>query len=210
MLMFSAKFTVVVAFLAATSFAAPALQGRHSMDPCAGLGNYTYSTASGFSLAALYTDATNANRTGVPLVLGDTADSSTSNAILATLASAPAYTWPGPEMSLVDGALYPVSSDPDVSASGSAVTAGGELRFTITQPLSDPIDGAEIYCVQSFGSPAGFQLPVLAVNGDTGSFSLCATNEDDTSQVNVVYQAAPRDSNYKYDTCLPVRLQVVY
>ena len=47
--------------------------------------------------------------------------------------------------------------------------------------------------------------PFLAVNSDTDSFSLCMLN----SQNNVVYKAAAGNA-YDFDSCYPVKLQLIY
>ena len=48
-------------------------------------------------------------------------------------------------------------------------------------------------------------LPLLAVNNDADSFSLCQTSFE-----NVVYYKAAPDRGYNFDSCYPVQLQIVY
>ena len=52
--------------------------------------------------------------------------------------------------------------------------------------------------------------PVLAVNNDADSFSLCRVTNDPNSQVNVVYNASTNNlGEYVFDTCYPVWLEMV-
>ena len=48
-------------------------------------------------------------------------------------------------------------------------------------------------------------LPLLAVNNDADSFSLCQTTFE-----NVVYYKAAPDRGYDFDSCYPVKLQILF
>ncbi len=126
-------------------------------------------------------------------------------------------------MELVNGTLLPTTT-PDGAGfhvSGYNVSAGGNPEWIITRDDVPP--SAQVWCaVVSRLSPTGVNraarlrypsyqpngagngFPVLAVNGDAQSWSLCAFPGALTS---VVYKPSKDASNF--DTCYPVQLQLI-
>ncbi|CCM00197.1 uncharacterized protein FIBRA_02225 [Fibroporia radiculosa] len=206
------------------------LHNRQYTDPCAGLGNYTYpSSLLNFTLSALNRTLPNANATGAPLYVGTSYfDNGTisiyNQGVLTTFFnfSLPPYLWPGPSMSLKSGGLYPLSYGSILSAVDNSVAEGGEIGF-LGDIKGNPLPpAAEIYCIQQTYNltanaadkdVAPSPLPLLAVYGDTGNFSICTSRPSEPGGVitqNVVYKPISNSSTYYYDTCYSVNLQVLY
>lgn len=146
-----------------------------------------------------------------------------------TYASYPYNDWPN--FSLVNGALIPNSgSSSSAAAADSNVTAGNEPGFIVADPENLP-QAAEIYCGvvrclfvsaslrtwsnisvhQADTDPnQGSRYPLLAVNDNTDSFSLCMSGSGARAQNNVVYLPSSDNSGvYDYSSCYPVHLHMV-
>ncbi|OSD00300.1 hypothetical protein PYCCODRAFT_1371414 [Trametes coccinea BRFM310] len=175
---------------------------RASSNPaCDGLGTGAFDTASSFTIGAINTTLPNANITGAPIVVNSAgAFSDLSVWHLGTWAQ---YSYPleYTSIALVNGTLV-ITGDGAKPARADTVDAGNSLEWaSLNDGSSVPTDGAQIYCAVS---PPGNQgSPILAVNGDTDSFSLCQTSFE-----NVVYYKAAPDRGYDFDSCYPVKLQL--
>ncbi|KAF9810265.1 hypothetical protein IEO21_07033 [Rhodonia placenta] len=202
----------LVSALVSAAAAAPNLAVRQSgSPPCYGLGGlHVYENLSNFTLSALNTTLPNANSTGAPLVLASNNVNwiPAASTVLATYASFPPDIWPGPEFSLVNGALIPAPNGNLVGYDAN-VTSGYGLGFAVTDPENEQ-SGAEIYCVQDNGAPSGFQHAYLAVFGDTANFSLCTSLSVDAEQPpqnQVIYKATSENNDqYDYNSCYAVQL----
>jgi len=197
--------------LAAGALSMPTLSGRQTGASCAGLGSGATDTISyNFTFAAYNLDTPNANSTGAPLVLGwgpGGDDPAASAWALSTYASWGSNEWP--YISLEGGSLFP-EPGPDEDGLGAynfATTAGDEVIFYVTEHESAP-ETADIWCAVPDSET---DYSILAVNGDTSNFSLCdaTTTWISGTQVNLVYSPAENNTDYVYDTCTPVRVQLV-
>ncbi|KAI0654331.1 hypothetical protein C8Q70DRAFT_926020 [Cubamyces menziesii] len=174
---------------------------------CDGLGSGVFDTSSSFTLAAYNTTGPNTDSTGAPLVLG------TAGAFQQTqiwhFISWGSYPITYPTVSLENGTLI-LQSDGATPAQATTVDAGNSLEFA-ARASANPLAGAQIYCAvvslitlpPSALGDAG--LPLLAVNNDADSFSLCQTTFENA----VYYKAAP-DRGYDFDSCYPVKLQILF
>ncbi|KAI9058911.1 hypothetical protein FKP32DRAFT_1596783 [Trametes sanguinea] len=192
---------LAVAITAAASTMAHPMARASSNPACDGLGAGAFDTASSFTIGAINTTLPNANITGAPIVVnsaGATKDASFWH--LGTWAQYPSplqYT----SISLVNGTLI-IDGDGATPAQATTVDAGNSLEW-FSRSTAVPSEGAQIYCAVS---PPGNQgSPILAVNGDTDSFSLCQTSFE-----NVVYYKAAPDRGYDFDSCYPVKLQLIF
>ncbi|GJE94057.1 hypothetical protein PsYK624_102250 [Phanerochaete sordida] len=202
-------FAAILALASASAAAAaPALSARQTpVGPqCAGLGPGAFDIASNFTLAAWNATGSNANDTGVPLVLGQAgAVDGAEFKILSTWASFPYDDFP--ELSLEHGALSGTGPMGNVAAAGN-VTAGIPPGFIV--PGSSIETPFQIYCGVADTDPAHGGLPQLAVFGDTDSFSLCPASHAPLAQTNVVYKpSADNYGEYLFDECYPVKLHIV-
>lgn len=200
--------------LAASALAMPnpRLPPRQDGSPCAGFGeNSTDSPSYNFTLAAYNSTGSNANSTGAPLVLawGPPGDSAAASAwVFSTYASWGSDEWP--YNVLEQGALLP-QPGPSEDGLGAynlfAPTAGEEVIWFVTTEEEDP-STQQIFCAVNETSS---EYDVLAVNGSAGNFSLCAATTDwvTGSQFNLVYAPASNGSSYVYETCYPVRVQLI-
>ncbi|CAL1702399.1 unnamed protein product [Somion occarium] len=170
---------------------------------CDGLGGGAFDEQPNLSLAAYNTSLPNANSTGAPIVLGQAG--AIAGAEFKTYASYPYNDFP--TFSLDEGALVPKGAG--ITVADTDVLVGGQLGFVVTN--LNPPTPAQIYCALASTDPmgGGTGLPVLAVHGDPDSFSLCRAGDDPLAQTNVVYQAQPNNTGYIYDSCYPVRLQII-
>ncbi|KAI0329496.1 hypothetical protein GY45DRAFT_1324939 [Cubamyces sp. BRFM 1775] len=167
---------------------------------CDGLGSGAFDTAPSFTLTAVNTTGSTAGSTGAPLVIGSAgAMKSAQFWHVITAAS-----WPDPlvypTLSLSSGTLILSPAEDSSPAQATTVDAGNSLWF-FTSATSDPSAGAQVYCAVQGDSG----LPLLAVNNDADSFSLCQTSFE-----NVVYYKAAPDRGYDFDSCYPVQLQIIY
>ncbi|CCM00190.1 uncharacterized protein FIBRA_02218 [Fibroporia radiculosa] len=210
--------SLIPIFMAVVGFT-KTLRGRQSINPCAGLGSYTYSTYPyNFTLAALNRTLPNTEATGEPLFIGRSyyaANSSTlyTPAVLTTLfnSSNPVF-WPGPLISLRDGGLYPISPNSTMGAVSGNVSDGGEVGFVAyPDPYILP-NPPPIYCIQQTSNStanASESYPLLAVHGETSNFSMCIGTNPllcAPKQNNVIYKPVENSTDYYYDTCYPVDL----
>ncbi|KAH9895738.1 hypothetical protein C8Q73DRAFT_644250 [Cubamyces lactineus] len=163
---------------------------------CDGLGGGAFDTSSSFTLAAYNTAGANANSTGAPLVLG-TAGSFQQTQIWHFI-SWGSYPITYPTVSLENGTLI-LHSDGATPTQATTVDAGNSLEF-VARTTANPLAGAQIYCAVGDSG-----LPLLAVNNDADSFSLCQTTFE-----NVVYYKAAPDRGYDFDSCYPVKLQILF
>ncbi|KAI0919757.1 hypothetical protein AcW1_003076 [Taiwanofungus camphoratus] len=195
--------------LASCSFALPTLKARAGPS-CAGIGGGAFDVAHNFTLYAYNSTTSNTNSTGVPLVVGQAGSTENEESkVLSTYASYPYNDWPN--FSLVNGALIPNSgSSSSAAAADSNVTAGNEPGFIVADPENLP-QAAEIYCGVADTDPnQGSRYPLLAVNGNTDSFSLCMSGSGARAQNNVVYLPSSDNSGvYDYSSCYPVHLHMV-
>ncbi|KAI0937444.1 hypothetical protein AcV5_005351 [Taiwanofungus camphoratus] len=123
---------------------------------------------------------------------------------LATYASAGYNDFP--TFSLNNGALIPNADNPKVQAVDDAPIDGAMIRFTGSNDGSPLKAGAQVYCVSLLSN---YDYPVLAVNGDLSSFSICYEPEGPLLQYNVIYKATSGSSSYDYSTCYPVQLLAI-
>ncbi|KAH9895929.1 hypothetical protein C8Q73DRAFT_643841 [Cubamyces lactineus] len=170
---------------------------------CDGLGSGAFDTSSSFTLAAYNTTGPNANSTGAPIVMGsDGAYVKAQFWHFITAAS-----WPEalvyPTVSLANGTLILSGTGDALPAQAVAVQEGDSLVFSASDS-ANPLAGAQDYCAVSSQQPDS-GLPLLAVYGDTNSFSLCQMAWENV----VIYKAAP-DQGYDFDSCYPVKLQIVF
>ncbi|PIL34285.1 hypothetical protein GSI_03060 [Ganoderma sinense ZZ0214-1] len=196
-------FSLLAVTFAAVASALPA--AKRALGPwCDNLGGGAFDNVANFTVAAYNTTGTNTNTTGAPLVLGQAgAIDGASFKVFSTFATFPYNQYPFIE--LVDGRLIP--SGPGTSPTAiNGVTAGSEVTFVASNSV-DPTKSAQIWCAVADTDPAGHGTghPYLALHGDTDSFSLCQY----LSQNNVVYKAAA-GNGYDFDTCYPVKLQLIY
>ncbi|CDO75928.1 hypothetical protein BN946_scf184873.g17 [Trametes cinnabarina] len=192
--------SLTIAIALATSIMAhpPTIVSRASPVPgCDGLGVGVFNSASRFKLGAVNTTLANANITGAPLVVNSAgATNSATFWHLGTWAQYPdplEYT----SISLANGTLV-IEGDGAPPAQAAPVDAGNSLEW-FSSSTADPAEGAQIYC--GVPPPGNAGSPVLAVNGDTDSFSLCQSSFE-----NVVYYKAQPDHGYDFDSCYPVKL----
>ncbi|KAI0329508.1 hypothetical protein GY45DRAFT_1324954 [Cubamyces sp. BRFM 1775] len=193
-------FAALAAALSASSAMATPLKRATPGPSCDGLGSGAFDTSSSFTLAAYNTTGPNANSTGAPLVLG-TAGVVQQTQIwhFITEESWGSYPITYPTVSLQNGTLI-LHSDGATPTQATTVDAGNSLEF-VARTSADPSAGAQIYCAVQ--GDAG--LPLLAVNNDADSFSLCQTTFE-----NVVYYKAAPDRGYDFDSCYPVKLQILF
>jgi len=187
--------------LASSAWTAPTIPGPS----CNGLGVGAFDVAANFSLAALNVTLPNVNTTGAPLVLGQAgAIDGATFSVLSTLASFP-YNQ-GVTFSLNEGALAPNLQG--ITPVDGTVNPGDAPGFVMTS-LNAP-SPAHIYCAVANTDPngGGTGHPILAVNGDTGSFSLCRTGNWTAAQTNLVWKAK-QGGAYEFDTCYAVKIQLV-
>lgn len=194
---------LTVAFAAVAS-AFPAAKRSAPGSWCNNLGGGAFDNVANFTVAAYNTTGTNTNTTGAPLVLGQAgAIDGASFKVFSTYATYPYNQYPS--IALVDGRLLPTGPHTSPTAI-NGVTAGYEILFVASNEVN-PSTSAQIWCAVADTDPAGHGTghPFLAVNGDTDSFSLCMHG----TQNNVVYKAATGNS-YDFNTCYPVKLQLIY
>ncbi|KAH9895827.1 hypothetical protein C8Q73DRAFT_453470 [Cubamyces lactineus] len=198
-------FTALAVALTATSTMAMPAKRAEPGPWCNGLGAGAFDEVPSFTLAAYNATGPNANSTGAPLVLG------TAGAIdgaefwhFITEASWP-YANTYTSISLVNGTLIP-NGEGTTPAQATTVDAGNSLEF-VARNSAEPSKGAQIYCAVADTDPAGHGTghPFLAVNGDTDSFSLCQSTFE-----NVVWYKAAPNRGYDYDSCYPVKVQLIY
>jgi len=187
--------------LASSTYASP-LEARQS-GPCSGLGSGTSSTAGPFSLYAYNPNGSNTNSSGIPLVLAPVPSSSPPYGRLATYASYGQGSLTS--FSLTDNTLVPA----DNSAVDLSVASGTELEWQFVSALETPA-AAPIYCVVNHEAPTGLtDTAMLAVNGETGSFSLCQS--ETAPYIDVVYEATSDNGGaYEYETCESIIVHVYY
>ncbi|PCH34750.1 hypothetical protein WOLCODRAFT_139557 [Wolfiporia cocos MD-104 SS10] len=207
-MIFSVVSTLIA--LVASATAVPVLQGRQTGASCAGFSEAsTDTTVYNFTLAAYNLTLPNANATGAPLVLGygPPGDSAAASEwAISTYASWGVNDWP--YFTLQSGALYP-QPGPNENGLGAydfQVQPGSEVAFFVTVQESSP-SPAEIYCAVDNST----EYSVLAVNNDADNFSLCVATADwtDSPQYNIVYQPEANATQYTYNTCYPVRVQLI-
>ncbi|KAI1788575.1 hypothetical protein LXA43DRAFT_894395 [Ganoderma leucocontextum] len=196
-------FSLLTAAFAAVASALPAAKRAAPGPWCDNLGGGAFDSVANFTVAAFNATGTNTDTTGAPLVLGQAgAVDGASFKVFSTFATFPFNQYPS--IALVDGRLIP--SGPGTTPTAvNGVTAGSEVIFVASNSV-DPSQSAQIWCAVADTDPAGHGTghPFLAVNSDTDSFSLCMQG----SQNNVVYQAAAGGS-YDFDSCYPVKLQLI-
>ncbi|CDO75929.1 hypothetical protein BN946_scf184873.g18 [Trametes cinnabarina] len=196
---------IAIALAAATStMAHPAakLSARTTPGPwCDGLGAGAFDTASGFTIAALNTTGANSNSTGAPIVVNSAG--SFSDITVWQLGTWAQYQYPleYTSIALENGTLV-ISGDGAPPAQADPVDAGNSLEWA-SRPGADPKNGAQVYCAVPDATGSGY--PVLAVNGDADSFSLCQLTFE-----NVVWYKAAPNRGYHFDTCYPVKLQLIF
>ncbi|KAI8972411.1 hypothetical protein BD414DRAFT_425928 [Trametes punicea] len=168
---------------------------------CNGLGAGAFDEAYNFSIGAYNTTGTNTNSTGAPIVVNSAG--SFSDVTVWHLGTWVQYQYPleYTSISLVNGTLV-ISGDGAPPAQADTVDPGNSLEWA-SRKTADPKNGAQIYC--AVPSTTGSDYPILAVNGDTDSFSLCQTTFE-----NVVYYKAAPDLGYDYESCYPVKLQLIF
>ncbi|KAL1943735.1 hypothetical protein VTO73DRAFT_4180 [Trametes versicolor] len=172
---------------------------------CDGLGPGAFDEAFNVTLAAWNTTGTNTNTTGAPLVLGSGGSiTGASFRHLSTWASYPFNDYPS--VSLVNGTLMLNGGVSATPSQATIVQEGSQPGFVLRNDAV-PSEGAQIYCAVADTDPAGHGTghPFLAVNGDTDSFQLCKT-----SFQNVVYWKPIPDHGEDFDTCYPVKVQVIF
>ncbi|KZT01896.1 uncharacterized protein LAESUDRAFT_815652 [Laetiporus sulphureus 93-53] len=203
--MFAYALSLATALLAGSSLALPTLQSRwNTSASCVGLPDgSTASPSYNFTLAAYNLTQSNANDTGVPLVLawGPPGTSpAASEWVISTYESWGSNQWP--YFTLTDGGLYPQpsSSENGLGAYDFAVNEGDEVHFIVTIAESNPTV-AEIYCAADESE----DYAVLAVNNDADNFSLCLAG----TQNNLVYAPSTNNTLYTYDSCYPVRVYLL-
>ncbi|KAI0962655.1 hypothetical protein AcV7_001450 [Taiwanofungus camphoratus] len=198
-------FTLLPLAFAAAAVAFPTLNLRQDQAAgCTGLTSPSNALGS-FTITAINTTLPNANSTGVPLVLAERADADGYQYYsLATYASAGYNDFP--TFSLNNGALIPNADNPKVQAVDDAPIDGAMIRFTGSNDGSPLKAGAQVYCVSLLSN---YDYPVLAVNGDLSSFSICYEPEGPLLQYNVIYKATSGSSSYDYSTCYPVQLLAI-
>ncbi|KAF9815144.1 hypothetical protein IEO21_04762 [Rhodonia placenta] len=196
---------------AASALAVPALQARQS-GPCAGFGAGSTATPTyNFTLTAVPSGA-GANATGTPLVLGwgPAGDSpAASEWVLSTEASWGENEWP--YITLQDGALLPQpgTDEHGLGAYNFGTDTGDEVLFTIIGEEASPstLNAVMLMCEVQLVSGSYVEL---AVNGDAGNFALCnATTTWVSNQVNLVYAPNADSGDYTYETCTPVRVELI-
>ncbi|KAI0364638.1 hypothetical protein BV20DRAFT_955777 [Pilatotrama ljubarskyi] len=171
---------------------------------CDGLGGGAFDEALDFTLAAYNATGPNTNTTGAPLVLASGgAISGAELRRFATYASFPFNDYTS--VSLMNGTLV-INGANTTPARALIVQEGSQLGFLV-QNGADPTAGAQIYCAVADVDPAGHGTghPFLAVNGDTDSFSLCQVGTQ-----NVVFYKPIPDHGEDFDSCYPVKLQVIF
>ncbi|KAH9840745.1 uncharacterized protein C8Q71DRAFT_702151 [Rhodofomes roseus] len=181
---------------------------QSTADWCQGLGPGAFDTAPNFTLAAYDTSGSNANTTGVPLVLTETSlDSDTAYMAIATYATQPDNTFAA--FSLSQGVLSPNVNATGVNVTDLSVNSGDAPSFVASE-TSVPAP-AQVYCGVADTDPhGGNPYPILSVNKDTDSFSLCkSTSGDSNGQDIVVFEAAQGSSDYDFSTCTPVHVQLI-
>lgn len=124
-----------------------------------------------------------------------------------------------------DGAIFAHSTNGLNTAVNGGVGAGEKPGFIQTIPQPQP---PQIYCavvsifififpgsraltsLQASTDPhgGGTGFPVLAVLGDTDSFSLCPGNFAG-AQTSVVYKPQANATSYIFDQCVPIHLQII-
>ncbi|KAI9058927.1 hypothetical protein FKP32DRAFT_1596802 [Trametes sanguinea] len=194
--------TIALGLVAATSTMANPMARASSHPACNGLGPGAMDTTGNFTLGAINTTLPNANTTGAPIVvviggayiLIDTYQ-------LGTWAQ---YSYPlfYPNLALQNGTII-ISGDSANAKPAQAgnVFAGNPPQWAVrVNGTLNPADGAQVYCAV----PSSTTNALLAVNGDTDSFSLCQSAFGE----NVVYYKAAPGHNYDFDSCYPVKLQL--
>ncbi|KAI0631551.1 hypothetical protein C8Q77DRAFT_1159326 [Trametes polyzona] len=157
------------------------------------------------TFAAWNSTGTNTNSTGAPLVLATGGViAGTELRRFATWASFPFNDYP--TVSLVNGTIFLNGDENSTPAQATIVQEGDGLSF-ITNNSVKPENGAQIYCAVADTDPAGHGTghPFLAVNGDTDSFSLCKVGFE-----NVVLWKPIPDHGEDFDSCYPVKVQVIF
>jgi len=170
---------------------------------CEGLGAGAFDTAYNFSVSAFNSSF---DLVGTPLVLGQAgATTGAEFKVFSTYESYPYNDFP--TISMAQGGL---TVDGEDSGAGVEVQDGDEPTFVITN-LNTPAP-AQVYCglASTSAHGGGTGNPELAVNHDADSFALCRTGDSPIAQVNVVYKPTPNNTgSYIYDSCYPVKLQMV-
>ncbi|OSX66065.1 hypothetical protein POSPLADRAFT_1052745 [Postia placenta MAD-698-R-SB12] len=199
--------------LAASVLAIPTLFEARQNNPCAGFASGSTDTPGyNFTLHAVPVGAS-ANDTGELLVFGYGPEGGSSPAAgllaLTTEASWGQNQWPFSSMQ--NGSVYPQPGPQEqgLYAYSNGANAGQEVIFVDTTAQEDIFTltsvGAGSFCAALVDD-----VVALAVNGDTNSFSLCnATSNWVEGQVNVVYSPVANNTDYIYDTCSPVRVELI-
>jgi len=203
--MLSASFLSLALATVSGVSALPTLRVRQ--DPCAGIGAGAFNSANNFTLAALNSTITDSQAVGVQLVVGQNgATDSQSFGVLSTYASYQYNEYPN--FSLQDGALIPNAASSSPPGADTDVSDGAMPGFVFSS--SSLPAGAQIYCGVADTDPdQGSPNPLLAVHGNTDSFSLCMGGSGSTAQNNIVYNAASGSESYDYTTCYPVKVQML-
>ncbi|GBE81366.1 hypothetical protein SCP_0310930 [Sparassis crispa] len=193
---------------ATTVFSTPALLGRQTNYPCDGLGSAALETAYDFTLAIYNVTNGAVSSSGAPAALTVVTFSEEdnngavveTNGGLTTYASYPNTIFPG--FSLINGTLIPSGLN-GVTASDFWVYAGSVVLFGWSEQPDLVEPGAPIYCAVP-NAVSEVPYPVLAVNADPSSFSMCLTTDSGAEYYNIVYSAEGGSKYYNYDTCYPV------
>ncbi|KZT67575.1 hypothetical protein DAEQUDRAFT_767127 [Daedalea quercina L-15889] len=179
---------------------------------CQGLGGGAFDTASNFTVAAYDISGSNANSTGAPLVLTETStQGSDVYMAFATYATQPDNTFAS--FSLSQGILVPNPGNTGANITDLSVSSGDSPSFMASTDGDDSNipSAAQVYCAVANTDPdGGDQCPILAVNNDTGMFSVCtSTSGDSSGQDIIVFEAAENSSDYDYNSCTPVHLHLL-
>ncbi|TFK46197.1 hypothetical protein OE88DRAFT_1042751 [Heliocybe sulcata] len=165
--------------------AAAPLSPRQSAGNCYLTGFHT------FTLAAINTTLPNANITGAPLTLAESAHGA-QDFYLVTVATYPVTTSPNTSLAITNGSITAQST------ALTSATPGSFLQFTANAPV-DPVPGFCGILVPGNG------YPLLAINGRTDLFSICSDGQFDA----VVYNATEGSAAYDVGTCYGVTLNMV-
>ncbi|KZT67945.1 hypothetical protein DAEQUDRAFT_728460 [Daedalea quercina L-15889] len=202
-------FSAIIASLATSVWAIPALNTRQTGASCAGFGSgSTDSPGYNFTLTAHNTTLPNTNSTGVPLILGwgPPGQTSTEASIWAISTYAEWHSNEWPSFSLSSGALYP-NPGPDEQGLGAYdydIAPGAEVGFYVL-PADPGRQNPEIYCAALRDDDV-----MLAVNNDADSFSLCQAVPDPYPSNVLVYTAdASNSAVYDYNTCYAVQVHLI-
>ncbi|KAK7680810.1 hypothetical protein QCA50_016120 [Cerrena zonata] len=200
--------TLVGLLLSSMTLVSAAPSAKRAPGPwCSNLGAGAFDIVTNFTLAAFNVDQPNANNTGIPLVLGQAgAIDGAEFKILSTFASFPFNDYPS--LSMQAGAIFAHSPSGNTAVNSDVTGAGEKPGFIQTTPEPQP---PQIYCAVASTDPhgGGTGFPVLAVLGDTDSFSLCPAGNFTGAQTSVVYKPEVNATSYIFDQCVPVHLQII-